>query len=252
MLKPIILIMAGGLGKRMKSEIPKVLHLVLEKPMLVHVIENSFKLNPEKIVIIVGKYRQIIEETLKKYLNQDIINTLEFANQPIATGTGNAVLCGINVLKNNSLNTPVLILSGDTPLVSTNTMKLLLENIENAKIMTTQLENPSGYGRVIINNNKFIEIKEDKDCNSEQLLVKTINTGIYCVKLDLLQKYIPQIDNKNAQNEYYLTDLFSLLVLNNISIQIYNMDKKDQLQLTGINTKEQLEELNNLLLNNNF
>ena len=248
MTLPIILIMAGGLGKRMCSDLPKVLHLVQGKPMLVHVIESSWKLSPQKIIIIVGKYRSIIEQTLRDRLNTKIFDQLEFAIQQEANGTGNAIKCALSNLIDYSNNEiPTLILSGDTPLVTTQTMKLLLQDFSNARIMTTQLEDPSGYGRVIINNNKFQKIVEHKDCNNKQLLIKHINTGIYSVSLKLLKEYIPKINNNNSQQEYYLTDLFSLLQYNNIPIQVYEMPIKDQLQLTGINTKDQLDQLNKLL-----
>lgn len=251
MTLPIIIIMAGGLGKRMCSDIPKVLHLVQGKPMLVQVIENSWKLLPQKIIIIVGKYRSIIEQTLLNKLDTDIFNQLEFAIQPEAKGTGNAILCSLQNLSNYSNNeVPVLILSGDTPLVTTQTMNLLLKDFSTARIMTTQKEDPTGYGRVIVNNdNKFQKIVEHKDCNKEQLLIKYINTGIYSVSLRLLKEYIPKIDNNNSQQEYYLTDLFSFLQSDNIPIEVYEMPIEDQLQLTGINTKDQLDQLNKLLEN---
>lgn len=252
MILPIILIMAGGLGKRMCSDLPKVLHLVQGRPMLVQVIENSWKLSPQKIIIIVGKYRSIIEQTLRETINTEIFDQLEFAVQPEANGTGDAIKCALNNLLDYSNNeTPTLILSGDTPLVTTQTMKLLLQDFSTARIMTTQLQDPSGYGRVIVNNdNKFEKIVEHKDCNNEQLLINYINTGIYSVSLRLLKEYIPKIDNNNSQQEYYLTDLFSFLQSDNIPIEVYEMPIEDQLQLIGINTKDQLDQLNKLLENN--
>ena len=250
MTKPIIFIMAGGLGKRMCSEIPKVLHLVQDKPMLVHVIENSWKLSPQKIIIIVGKYRTIIEQTLKDSLDSNIFDNLKFAHQPEAKGTGNAILCGLNYISDSyDPNSQILILSGDTPLVSSKTMSLLLDKTFTAKIMTTNIEDPSGYGRVILSNNNFIKIVEHKDCNDQELLVNNVNTGIYSVSLRLLQEFIPRIENNNSQQEYYLTDLFSLLKDKNILVDIYQMPEKNQIELIGINTKEQLDKLNKVLKN---
>lgn len=250
---PIILIMAGGLGKRMNSEIPKVLHKVQNKPMLVHVIENSWKLLPKKIIIIVGKYKDIIEKTIIQYVSSEIYENIEFAIQSEAKGTGHAILCGLNHILNNNTkydnNSPVLILSGDTPLIKYETMNLLLQDLHSAKIMIIKLLEPSGYGRVVLKNNKFQKIIEHKDCNNDELLIKNVNTGIYAVTLDLLKEYIPKINNKNSQNEYYLTDLFSLLVCNNIVVDIYNMPSENHLELSGVNTKEQLENLNKLLNN---
>jgi len=240
--------MAGGLGKRMCSQIPKVLHCVQHKPMLVHVIEKSWELNPVKIIIIVGKYQPIIEQTLKENLTKEVFENLEFAFQPEAQGTGHAISCALKHLNIKYCPTlPVLILSGDTPLVTTETMKLLLEDLENAKIMTTQVSDPTGYGRIVLKDQCFQKIIEHKDCSQEELSIQTINTGIYAVTLRLLYDYVPQINNNNNQHEYYLTDLFGLLVANKISIQIYHMPVENQLQLTGVNTKEQLEKLNRLL-----
>ena len=251
MCDPIIFIMAGGLGKRMYSDIPKVLHEVQNKPMLVHVIENSWKLLPKKIVIIVGKYREMIESTIIKYLPSDIFENLEFAIQPDAKGTGNAILCGLNHISNtnnnNNNNTPVLILSGDTPLIKYETMNLLLQNLNTAKIMSISLINPNGYGRVILKDNRFQKIIEHKDCNNNELLIKNVNTGIYAVTLDLLKEYIPKINNNNSQKEFYLTDLFSLLTYDDIIVDVYNMPSENYLELSGVNTKEQLENLNKLL-----
>lgn len=248
MSQPLVFIMAGGLGKRMCSNIPKVLHHVQGKPMLQHVIENSWKLNPLKIILIVGKYRPLIEKTLQGSLTEELFSSLEFALQSEAQGTGHAIKCALNHLSDDYLpTTPVLILSGDTPLVKTETMELLLEDLENAKIMTTQVSDPTGYGRVVIQEQSFQRIVEHKDCSQDELSIQIINTGIYAVSLKLLYNYVPQIDNNNAQQEYYLTDLFGLLVSNRIPIQMYQMPSENQLQLTGVNTKQQLEELNKLL-----
>ena len=248
MSSPLVLIMAGGLGKRMCSDIPKVLHCVQGKPMLVHVIENSWKIKPQKIILIVGHYRPIIEETLRNVLPPNIFYCLEFALQPEAQGTGHAIKCALDHLGDDySPVTPVLILSGDTPLVTPETMNLLLTDLNNAKIMTTRRSDPSGYGRIVIKDQCFQKIIEHKDCSQEELLITLVNTGIYTVTLKILDNYIPQINNQNAQQEYYLTDLFGLLVLNRIAIQIYEMPVEHQLQLSGVNTKKQLEELNKLL-----
>ena len=248
MSSPLVFIMAGGLGKRMCSDIPKVLHHVQGKPMLLQVIENSWKLKPLKIILIVGKYRPLIEKTLQETLPEEVFANLEFALQSEALGTGHAIQCALNHLSYDySPSSPVLILSGDTPLVKTETMSLLLENLENAKIMTTHVSDPNGYGRVVIHDQSFQRIVEHKDCSQEELSIQIINTGIYAVSLKLLYNYVPQIDNNNAQQEYYLTDLFGLLISNRIPIQMYQMPVEHQLQLTGINTKEQLEKLNKLL-----
>ena len=136
--------------------------------MLQHVIENSWKLNPLKIILIVGKYRPLIEKTLQESLTEDLFSSLEFALQSEAQGTGHAIKCALNHLSDDYLpTTPVLILSGDTPLVKTETMELLLEDLENAKIMTTQVSDPTGYGRVVIQEESYHRIVEHKDCSQD-------------------------------------------------------------------------------------
>ena len=130
-------------------------------------------------------------------------------------------------------------------------MTLLLQDFSTAKIMITKIDDPCGYGRIVVDkNNSFEKIVEHRDCTKKQLLIRDINTGIYSVSLNLLKEYIPEIKNNNSQGEYYLTDLFSILKSNNIFIDIYEISKEDQLQVTGINTKQQLDQLNTLLESN--
>lgn len=239
----IVIIMAGGLGKRMKSDIPKVLHHAKGMPMICHVIKSAQQINPDKILIVVGKYRPIIESTIKQYSD---VSNIEYINQPEALGTGHAILCCRDSIMN--YNSKVLILSGDTPFVSSKTMNNML-NSDKATIMTTQYEENAeifqDYGRIIENNGYLEKIVEKKDCNSDQLAIHKVNCGIYAFDSKLLCKYLPYIDNKNAQNEYYLTDIIEIIKTNeNINIGMYDLPVSQQHEIFGINTKEQLELLN--------
>lgn len=234
-----IIIMAGGLGKRMESSIPKVLHKIVNKPMIVHVIEESHKLNPNKIMIIVGKYREIIQKTIEEYLDVKSI-LIEYIFQPEPLGTGHAIQCCIHSL-NNNISSKTLILSGDVPLLKYETMNSMIQNVSMVKIATTIFDNSTGYGRIVENNNLFDRIVEEKDCLPEQKLIKKVNCGIYIFDTGILCKYLPFLSNNNSQKEYYLTDIIEIIKLNEkINIEMFNISREKQYEIMGVNTKEQL------------
>ena len=237
-----VLILAGGLGKRMQSDLPKVLHKLMGKPMLVRVIETAFSLSPEKIFLIVGKYEPVIRETLTKYISLD---NIIFVNQREALGTGHAVQCALPQLNTLPKNDKVLILSGDVPLLKENTMKSMFSSNHLVNLLTTLYDDPHGYGRIITNKSgDFLKITEEKDCNDEERKIQVINAGVYSFEIDLLCNYLPKITNDNAQQEYYLTDIFEIILENeNMEIGLVELPKERSLELIGINTKEQLEEL---------
>ena len=168
-----VFILAGGLGKRMESSLPKVLHCILNKPRLVHVIETAKLLHPSKIFIVVGKYREIIETTLNEYIS---LENIVFINQPEALGTGHALQCALPELKSLPLNDQILVLSGDVPLLKLSTMKSMVKMKNSANIMTTFYKNPKGYGRIVTENSKFKKIVEEKDCNE----MEKKNTNCQC------------------------------------------------------------------------
>tara|TARA_Y100000389_G_scaffold39087_1_gene33478 strand:+ start:3890 stop:4651 length:762 start_codon:yes stop_codon:yes gene_type:complete len=240
--KNIILILAGGLGKRMNSELPKVLHLLKNKPLLVHVIETSLQLNPAKIGIIVGKYKNIIETTVNKYIADVHSSKIEYIIQPEALGTGHAIMCCKEFLSNNaSENTQVTILSGDVPLIRSNTLKKLSKTLSEheATILVNKLNDPYGYGRIITDKDKdtFIKIVEEKDCNDEEKKVKIVNSGIYALKCNTIVDNIEKITNNNNQKEYYLTDIFNFI--DNQNITLHYLD--NIYEVMGVNTPEQLK-----------
>lgn len=241
----IVIILAGGLGKRMNSEIPKVLHLVANKPMLVHIIEEARVLRPEKIFIVVGKYKNIINAELQKYTKVDDI---EFIIQAEPMGTGHAVqCCKQEMVKYNNAN--VIVLSGDVPLIKSSTISTFLATCNKVSIATTILENPKGYGRIIEDNNKFMKIIEEKDCNKHEKLVTKVNCGIYAFDSTILCKYIDNLSNNNSQNEYYLTDIIQIIKQNeDINIDMYEICKEKQYEVMVINTVEQLNELREIVM----
>ena len=234
----IVVIMAGGEGKRMNSSLPKVLHYYQGIPMLVRIIQTIKLLNPSKILIITGKHNEIIKETISSYDINDVL----YVNQPLPLGTGDAIKSTLGLIKDSD---KVMILNGDMPLITENILRNLISHREPITIIAGTMENPTGYGRMICDEFKnLLYIVEEKDCNGAEINVKTINSGIYYVDGELLKKYIPKITNNNIQKEYYLTDIVKIIKSeNNINIKVYVVDEKDNRYIKGVNTQY---ELNNL------
>jgi UDP-N-acetylglucosamine diphosphorylase/glucosamine-1-phosphate N-acetyltransferase len=232
--------MAGGLGKRMNSDLPKVLHNFGKKPMLIKIVHKAMLLDPLKIFIVVGKYRTIIEETLRQYFSLDKI---EFIIQPEALGTGHAIQCCRDELLKYT-DTNVVILSGDTPLLKAATIRDIMHDFNKVKIVTTQMKTPYGYGRIIEKDGVFDKIVEEKDCTLEERLIEKVNCGVYAFESDVLCKYLSLLQNKNAQSEYYLTDIIELIkVGENIQVDLYDIPEDRQMEIMGVNTIEQLQDL---------
>lgn len=238
----IIIIMAGGLGKRMQSDLPKVLHKINKEPMLVKIIKEARLINPNKILIVVGKYYQKIKSVLEEYIS---ITDIQFVFQEEPLGTGHAIQCCIPILKEH-LHSNVLILSGDVPLLKSETMQNILFPFRNALITTTVLENPHGYGRIIEHNGIFEQIIEEKDCNEQDKTIQKVNCGLYTFKCEYLINFLPKLTCNNSQNEYYLTELLSILTNDKIVIDMFNIPLEQQYQIIGVNTKEQLDVLDKL------
>lgn len=236
--------MAGGLGTRMKSSIPKILHHVGGEPMLVRIIKQAQKLNPEKILVIAGKYKPMIEIEINSHGSGQAV---EYINQTPALGTGHALLCCREYLLTKNENSKVLILSGDAPLITYNTISNMLTNDIDCKILTTVRENSFGYGRIIEKNGIFLKIVEENDGTDDERQVKKVNCGVYAIKNELLCKYLPYIKNNNVQGEYYLTDIIEIIKNNGHIVYSYNIEKNKQYELTNVNDKEQLKYVNELL-----
>lgn len=241
----VITILAAGEGKRMKSDIPKVLHLFNGKPMLVRIVETTLLLNPTKIIIITGKFHELIKKTLSHYF--DVTNDIiEFVMQKLPQGTGDAIHCCLSCYEKED---KVLILNGDMPLINKEVLQKFIQNSYNNKsdinILVARLPNPHGYGRIIYNEScEFTQIVEEKDCNEEQRKVDIVNSGLYFITGEMLKLYIPFIENENAQKEYYLTDIVKI-VKNKTKKQIntYLISEKENSIISGVNTPEELFKL---------
>ena len=237
--------MAAGKGTRMRSDIPKVLHKLSGDTLLNHVIKTAKKLSPDNIVIIIGYQLDLIKKSIS---SDDILYSIQ-KNQ---YGTGHAVMQAKNHLENFKGNT--LILSGDVPLIRASTLSLLINKHESggfdASMLTADMQNPDGYGRVIRDiNGNLKKVQEHKDCNSKELEINEINSGIYIFNNQKLFKLLPKLDNNNQQAEYYLPDVLSMIVLDNGKIGLEKIKKNDEIQ--GINTLEQLSYLENIYEKNN-
>jgi len=197
-----VVILSAGQGTRMKSDTPKVLHKLSGKSMLSYAIDASREISDDITVVLYHQAKRIEDEINAHYdnINIHIQDALNFA------GTGGAMR------EVKTKHSKTLILNGDMPLVTTDALRLLIDGEGDINISIIELDNPSGYGRVDIVDGSVKEIIEQKDCNPSQLKIKSVNAGVYCIKSELVGMYIPLIDNKNAQKEYYLTDIIKMAV----------------------------------------
>tara|TARA_R110001592_G_scaffold62142_4_gene189936 strand:- start:44232 stop:45590 length:1359 start_codon:yes stop_codon:yes gene_type:complete len=228
-----IVILAAGQGSRMKSDLPKVLHKVAGKPMLQHVVDTVKHLDAEGIHIIVGHGAEKVKQTIDGNIN--------WCYQAEQLGTGHAVAQALPSIPENS---KVIILYGDVPLISKETLITMLDGVseEDIALLTVQLDNPMGYGRVIRNFEGNIKaIVEEKDASEEIKGIDEINTGILALSSNHLHKFIPMLGNSNAQSEYYLTDLIALANKGGNKIHAYNPEFEQEVQ--GVNNRLQLCEL---------
>jgi len=224
-----ILILAGGLGKRMKklNNIPKVFQDINGKPMLCHLIDKFISLgfNDKDIHIVFNE--ETLEYSKKVFINREFKTIIQYSSN----GTGGAVMSAINEFDDEDI---ILICNGDNPFISTNTLSDILINKEPT-LSIMQVNNPSGYGRIILDDGMIVNIIEEKDCNDEQRKIDLVNASIYVVPFYILKDIISKIDTNNAQNEYYLTDIVKHHSFNPYYITDVN-------ECFNINTPEQLEE----------
>lgn len=241
-----IIILAGGKGKRMKSDIPKVLHKIDNTSMLSIIVNKSLCITSKtkiikKIFVVAGEFKKQIMEDLN---NNKLLEYVNIVEQKEALGTGHAVQCCYKYLDTNSAT---LILFGDMPNINVNTLNSMFNNfIDNKQniLATTVLENPFGYGRIILDNDTIISIREEKDTNDEERKIKLVNTGLFLLNTENILDFIMTLDNKNKQNEYYLTDLVEIFNKNNIEIISYNIENKNE--IINVNTPEQLQQAKKL------
>lgn len=196
-----VIILAAGAGKRMKSALPKVLQPVAGRPMLAHVIETARQLQPAGIHVVHGHGGEAVRAALA---GQD---DLAWAEQVQQLGTGHAVLQAMPAVPDTA---QVLVLYGDVPLIRADTLRALLHDAPRLAVLVAELEDPSGYGRVVRDaEGKVAAIVEQKDADDEHKRIRTVNTGIITAESTALRRWLSGLSNANAQGEYYLTDVFA-------------------------------------------
>ena len=244
--KPVdVLVLAAGLGTRMKSGQAKVLHKLGGRPLIAHVCRSAVLLNPRRIYVVVGHQSDEVKTAVESELGE---NQATFVSQPEQRGTGDAVMAARNAMANS--NSTVLILSGDVPLVRAETLRALLEKhyADNASctILTVRLENPTGYGRVVRNEaGAFQRIVEQRDATEEERQIRESNSGIYCFESEKLFDALARVQPTNKQEEFYLTDAPGILRDNGEQVSIYLHN--DAREVSGVNTRAELSEFENLL-----
>jgi bifunctional N-acetylglucosamine-1-phosphate-uridyltransferase/glucosamine-1-phosphate-acetyltransferase GlmU-like protein len=243
-----VTIMAAGEGKRMNSDIPKVLHLFKGIPMLVRIVLEVIKLKTNKIIVITGKYHELIKKCINNYFIDNKIvfdfNNILFIQQKIPQGTADAIK---TTLSYYTLDENILILNGDMPLISYELLSKFIQTINN-KLLITKLDVPYGYGRILYNQeNKFIGIKEEKDCSYDEKQIKYVNVGIYYFESIILKQMIPLISNNNIQKEYYLTDIIKIIKENSdVEVETFEILDDFKYQILGVNTQDELFKLENM------
>ena len=230
------IILAGGKGTRMLSQKAKVLQVLGGRTMLDHVMTTANKVT-DKISVVVGFDKEGVEEEIKEIgINANIYLQKE------QIGTADAVKTALNDINENE---KILILYGDVPLVKEETLKKLCNQESDLSILTTNLENPKGYGRALKDKeNNVLGIIEEKDADSEQKKIKEIFTGILVAKGGILKKHIPEIDDNNSAKEFYLTDLISIAYKNGFKINTLSSSNEET---TGANNRSEQEELEKTL-----
>jgi len=230
-----IVILAAGKGTRMRSALPKVLHRLAGTPFLQHVINTAERLAEPNINIVVGRGA----EEVKAGVNGD--TDLSFITQTEQLGTGHAVQQALPKLSEEA---SVLILYGDVPLISESTLLSMLAKVSDTSmaLLTYELANPSGYGRIVRNAQHAVTaIVEQKDARPEQLAISEINTGVMAAKGKHLHTWLPALSNNNAQGEYYLTDIIAMAVADDIEVKTVSADS--EIEITGVNSRVQQAQL---------
>ena len=228
-----VVILAAGQGKRMHSNLPKVLHPVAGKPLVRHVIDTARSLAPAKIVVVYGHGGEVERSTVD-------LPDISWTRQEPQLGTGHAVAQALPVLSGEG---QTLVLYGDVPLTKASTLKRLLHaGKDGLAILTVELADPTGYGRIVRDaDGKVLCIVEEKDATSEERVIREVNTGIMAIPSDRLADWLSRLSNRNAQGEYYLTDIVALAVSEGASVRTAQPDA--DWEALGVNSKVQLARL---------
>ncbi len=235
-------ILAAGKGTRMASDLPKVLHKVCDLPMVGYAINAATDAGFTDSCVIIGYKGSLVKNEVESYVRTgDIRGNVTFAEQKEQLGTGHAVKCAADFIGTNG---NVLILCGDTPLITASTIKKLLDthlkNGNGVTVLSAILPDATGYGRIIRDENReFMKIVEQKDCTEEEAAVSEINSGMYIFNSEALSVSLGRINNKNAQGEYYLTD--TIAIIKEAGMKVGAIPVEDMDEILGVNNRRQLE-----------
>lgn len=232
-------ILAAGEGTRMKSDIPKVLHKVCGLPILTYTLKAARQAGARKIVVVVGNGA----EKVKEYYAQE---NIEFVLQSDQKGTGHALMQAENAVKGSS---QIVVLCGDMPMVTSDSIEGMVKFHRQQKaactVMTAKVPDPTGYGRIIREGNKVLDIREHKDATPEEREIKEINAGFYCFDTSLVFSALSKVKNDNIQGEYYLTDVVKILNQEEKLVVAFEIKNPDELH--GINDRRQLAQVQKLM-----
>ena len=228
-----ILILAAGQGKRMRSSLPKVLHPLAGRPLLAHVLDTARELSPRKIIVVHGHGAEQVKEAFPE-------KHIEWALQAEQLGTAHAVM---QAMPRVSADADVLLLYGDVPLVRVATLRRLLEAARDGlAVLTADLEDPAAYGRVVRDaSGRVKRIVEQRDASEAERAIREINAGFYALSAQRLSGWLKKIDNRNAQKEYYLTDLVGFAVAE--GAPVVAVKAADAWEAAGVNSKRELANL---------
>ncbi len=241
-MKTVAIILAAGKGVRMRSDLPKVSHSVLGKPMIVRVLEAVEGLDLDEVFVVVGYKSEIVKAQCRGF-------NVTFVEQKEQLGTGHAAVQAAPCISDSI----VLILNGDMPLITTDTLKEFISwhkknKPASATIMTTVLPDPGSYGRIVRDSDgRVIKIVEKKDATKDELAIKEINTGTYCFNSKDLFDALNEVKPDNAQKEYYLTDVIGIFTKR--SLQVYAYKAQDPNEVFGVNTIEERDRIEELFKN---
>ncbi|MCC2960085.1 bifunctional UDP-N-acetylglucosamine diphosphorylase/glucosamine-1-phosphate N-acetyltransferase GlmU [Massilia sp. IC2-278] len=238
-----VVILAAGMGKRMQSALPKVLHPLAGKPLLQHVIDTARRLSPSKLCVIYGHGGAAVPEMVGKLALDGAAGTntaIDTALQQPQLGTGHAVMQAVPQLDEDA---PTLVLYGDVPLTTEQSLRSLVEAAGNDKlgILTVEQANPFGLGRIVRENGRIVRIVEEKDASDLERAIREINSGIMCIPTRHLKRWLAALSNNNAQGEYYLTDIVAQAVSE--GVEVVSASPMAEWEVAGVNSKVQLAEL---------
>jgi bifunctional UDP-N-acetylglucosamine pyrophosphorylase / glucosamine-1-phosphate N-acetyltransferase len=228
-----VVILAAGQGKRMRSDLPKVLHAIAGKPMLAHVLDTARQLKPGRICVVYGHGGERVPEALAAA-------DVTWVRQEPQLGTGHAVM---QALPHLDPAVATLVLYGDVPLIRAETLSRLMAQAAGGALalLTVRLANPHGYGRIVRDGGRIVRIVEEKDADDAERAIDEVNTGILVAPTAALARWLPSLGNRNAQGEYYLTDIVSLAVAENLAVGA--SQPSHVWEVEGVNSKMQLAAL---------